>query len=72
MKPSAPARRIGISADNGGYQLKEYLVGMLCGAGYDATSVGNATASELVQTFLTARFGGAECLAKIAGLERIK
>lgn len=34
--------RIGIAADHGGFQLKEYLKDRLCEAGYDVTDFGNS------------------------------
>ncbi len=34
-------RRIGVASDHGGYELKRYLVGMLCEAGYQAIDYGN-------------------------------
>lgn len=34
------ARRIGLAADHGGYELKQYLAGMLRDAGYEVTDFG--------------------------------
>jgi ribose 5-phosphate isomerase B len=34
-------KRIGVAADHGGFALKEYLVGMLRGAGYDVRDFGD-------------------------------
>ena len=83
-------QRIGIAADHGGYELKEFLAGKLRGGGYDVVDfgvedddlnmvcfgglvVGQALAWELTQTFLAARFDGAERfrrrMAKVASLE---
>ena len=68
MLPTTP-KCIGIAADHGGYELKEYL-NMVCLGGL---VVGHALAWELVNTFLAAQFSGAErhCrrLAKVAELE---
>jgi ribose 5-phosphate isomerase B len=38
---SAPPKRIGVAADHGGYDLKAYLVGQLCDAGYDVVDFGD-------------------------------
>ena len=40
MLPKTP-KRIGIAADHGGYELKEYLVGMLRGAGHEVIDFGD-------------------------------
>ena len=70
--PTTP-KCIGIAADHGGYELKEYLddLNMICLGGL---VVGHALAWELVKTFLAARFSGADrhCrrLAKVAELEK--
>jgi ribose 5-phosphate isomerase RpiB len=70
-------RRIGIAADHGGFELKQHQgvedddLNIICLGGL---VVGHALAWELVQTFLAARFSGAERhsrrLAKVAELER--
>jgi ribose 5-phosphate isomerase B len=36
-----PAKRIGIAADHGGYELKEYLAGKLHEAGHEVTDFGD-------------------------------
>ena len=38
--PTVP-KRIGVAADHGGFALKEYLVGMLRGAGYEVLDFGD-------------------------------
>ena len=62
--------RVGIAADHGGFALKMKITDALRAAGHE---VGPALAWELVQTFVTARFGGDERhqrrLAKVAALE---
>ena len=37
-----PPKRIGLAADHGGFELKEYLAGMLRGAGYEVADFGNS------------------------------
>jgi len=76
---AATPQRIGVAADHGGFESKEYLVRMLREADYQVVDfggghvVGNAVAWELVRTFLQARFTGAERhrrrFAKVASLE---
>ena len=39
--PPTPAERVGVAADHGGYELKEYLVGKLREAGYDVVDFGD-------------------------------
>jgi ribose 5-phosphate isomerase B len=39
-------KRIGIAADHGGYELKEYLAGKLRAAGYEAIDFGNGRSRE--------------------------
>jgi ribose 5-phosphate isomerase B len=38
--PGTP-KRIGVASDHGGYELKEYLAGMLRGTGYEVTDFGD-------------------------------
>ena len=41
-KEGAKPRRIGIAADHGGFELKQYLAGKLCAAGYQVTDFGDS------------------------------
>jgi len=43
VPPKTP-KRIGIAADHGGFESKEYLVGMLRGAGYEVVDFGDRQA----------------------------
>ena len=40
VSPVVP-KRIGVAADHGGFELKEYLVGMLRAAGYEVIDFGD-------------------------------
>jgi ribose 5-phosphate isomerase B len=37
-----PLKRVGIAADHGGFELKDYLAGKLCAAGFEVTDFGDA------------------------------
>jgi ribose 5-phosphate isomerase B len=39
-------KRVGIAADHGGYELKEYLAGMLCEAGHEVVDFGDGRPKE--------------------------
>ena len=41
LDPVGAAQRVGIAADHGGFELKEFLAGKLRGAGYEVTDFGD-------------------------------
>ena len=41
VTPALASKRIGIAADHGGYELKEYLLKTLLGSGFDVIDFGN-------------------------------
>ena len=43
--PPKTSKRIGIAADHGGFESKEYLAGMLRGAGYEVVDFGDSQAN---------------------------